>query len=49
MELYGAHQCQARVFCPPEAVRPIGEAAEKVLYDLFKLEFLPEARAYEHV
>jgi HD superfamily phosphohydrolase len=47
VELYGTHQCRAHVFCPPKVGRDIGKAAEKVLYARFRLEFLPEARAYD--
>jgi uncharacterized protein len=46
VELYGTHQCRAHVFCPPQAGQAIGTAAEKVLGELFHLEFLPQARAY---
>ncbi|BBO35691.1 HD domain-containing protein [Lacipirellula parvula] len=46
VELYGAHQSRAHVFAPAEACKAVGEAAKKVFYDLFKLEFLDQATAF---
>jgi HD superfamily phosphohydrolase len=46
VELYGAHQSRAHVFCPPESCMAIGEAAERVFDDEFGLKFLPHARKY---
>jgi HD superfamily phosphohydrolase len=43
VELYGAHQSRAHVFAPSLVCKEIGEAAKKVFYDEFNLEFLPEA------
>jgi HD superfamily phosphohydrolase len=43
VELYGAHQSRSHVFCPRDAVKPIGEASKRVFAERFGLEFLPEA------
>jgi hypothetical protein len=47
VELYGAHQSRAHVFCPPEHCSVIGSAAEKVFDDQFGLKFLRHARKYQ--
>ena len=47
VELYGMHQWRAHVFCPPEALTQIGQAAERVFRRRFGLEFLPQAREYQ--
>ncbi len=46
VELYGIHQARAHVFCPPEHCRLIGQAAEDVLKEMFKLTFLDQAKVY---
>lgn len=48
VELYGMHQWKSHVFCPREHVRAIGTAAEAVLHEVFGLEFLETAYAFEH-
>jgi hypothetical protein len=48
VELYGMHQWQSHVFCPPNVRTEIGKAAETVLDKEFGLKLLPTARAYEN-
>ncbi len=46
VELYGAHQCRSHVFAPPSACEAIGKAAKTVFFEMFGLEFLPQATAF---
>lgn len=46
VELYGVHQSRAHVFAPASACARIGEAAKKIFFEEFGLEFLPEATAF---